>query len=132
MQYRSVYRLHRYPEGRVGYLKWRSDLARFHAQKAGDILHVVGYDQGIIDRVQEIILKRKLKIDPELQTIEDALCLVFLELQYDEFIEKHSDEKIIRILRKTWGKMTDRGRKVALTLDFSEKGTLLLSKALEN
>ena len=119
-----------YPEGRVGYLQWRSDLSRFHAQKAADILNMVGYGEDIIDRVQEIILKRKLKIDAEVQTMEDALCLVFLEFQYHELIAKHSDEKMIHILRKTWGKMTDRGRKIALTLDFSEKGTLLLDKAL--
>lgn len=121
-----------YPEGRVGYLKWRSDLSRFHAQKAVDILNIVGYDEDTIERVQEIILKRKLKIDAEVQTMEDALCLVFFEFQYDELIAKHSDEKIIRILRKTWDKMSDRGRKAALTLDLSEKGTLLLGKALEN
>src|SRR5690606_40990504 len=79
-----------------------------------------------IDRVQDIILKRKLKIDSEVQTIEDALCLVFLEFQYDDLIAKHSDEKIVNILRKTWCKMTDQGKKVALTLNFTEKGTLLL------
>lgn len=120
-----------YPEGRVGYLKWRSDLSRLHAQKAADILGAVGYDSDTIDRVQDIILKRKLKTDTEVQTIEDALCLVFLEFQYDDLIAKHSDEKIVRILRKTWGKMTDQGKKVALTLNFTEKGTLLLDKALE-
>lgn len=121
-----------YPEGRVGYLQWRSDLSKFHAQKAADILNIVGYDEDTIDRVQMIILKRKLKIDAEVQTMEDALCLVFLEFQYDELIAKHADEKIIHILRKTWNKMTDRGRKAALTLDFSEKGTFLLGKALDN
>ena len=121
-----------YPEGRTGYLQWRSDLARFHAQKAADILNIVGYDEDTIDRVQLIILKKKLKIDAEVQTMEDALCLVFLEFQYDELIAKHADEKIIHILRKTWSKMTDRGRKAALALDFSEKGTLLLGKALDN
>lgn len=121
-----------YPEGRVGYLQWRSDLSRFHAQKAADILNIVDYDRDTIDRVEMIILKRKLKIDTDVQTMEDALCLFFLEFQYDELIAKHPDEKIIHILRKTWGKMTDRGRKFALTLDFSKKGRLLLDKALEN
>lgn len=121
-----------YPEGRVGYLKWRTDLAQFHAQKSADILRVVGYDEDIIARVQEIILKRKLKIDTDVQTIEDALCLVFLEFQYEEFLTKHADDKLVDILRKTWNKMTDRGKEAALTLDFSDKGMLLLRQALAN
>src|SRR5690606_35307231 len=79
-----------YPEGRVGYLQWRSDLSKLHAQKAADILNIVGYDEDTIDRVQMIILKRKLKIDAEVQTMEDALCLVFLEFQYDELIDRKS------------------------------------------
>src|SRR5262245_44139240 len=33
-----------YPEGRVGYLKWRSELGRFHADTAASVLANVGYD----------------------------------------------------------------------------------------
>lgn len=119
-----------YPEGRVGYLKWRSDLSKFHAQKASEILQSVGYDQEMIERVKQIILKQKLKLDPDVQTIENALCLVFLEFQYDDLIEKQSDEKMIDILRKTWGKMSEPGRSAALTLEFSPKGKELIGRAL--
>ena len=34
-----------YPMDRAGYLKWRADLKIFHAQKAGEILHEIGYDE---------------------------------------------------------------------------------------
>ena len=34
-----------YEMNRVGYLKWRQDLKRFHAEKASGILKEVGYDQ---------------------------------------------------------------------------------------
>jgi len=119
-----------YPDGRVGYLKWRSDLSKFHAAKASEIMASVGYDQEMTDRVSEIIQKKKLKHDHEVQTIENALCLVFLEFQYDDLISKHSEEKIVDILRKTWGKMSEPGQKAAFTLTYSEKGMELLKKAL--
>src|SRR5437899_276495 len=42
-----------YPQGRLGYLKWREDLKQFHAQKAGEILCEVGYDEATVARVQD-------------------------------------------------------------------------------
>ncbi|MCE7066084.1 DUF4202 domain-containing protein [Dyadobacter sp. CY326] len=119
-----------YPDGRVGYLKWRSDLSRFHASKAAEILGSVGYDQQIIDRVKQIILKQRIKADDEVQTMENALCLVFLQYQYDDLIAKTSEDKMIDILRKTWAKMSDPGREMALTLTFSDEGKRLINIAL--
>lgn len=119
-----------YPEGRVGYLKWRSDLGKFHAQTASELLKEAGYDVETIKRVREIIQKQRLKTDEDVQTIENALCLVFLQFQFDDLIEKVTEEKMIDILRKTWGKMSDPGRKHALDLEFSEAGSALIKKAL--
>lgn len=121
-----------YPEGRVGYLKWRNELSKFHAQKATEILQSLEYEREIIDRVNEIILKKRLKSDTEVQTMENALCLVFLEFQYDDFIKKHPAEKMIGILQKTWAKMSEPGRQAASSLTYSETGKLLLNKALES
>ena len=120
-----------YPEGRVGYLKWRSDLSKFHAQKATEILQSLEYDTDIIARVNEIVLKKKLKIDADVQTMEDALCLVFLQFQYDDLIKKQPAEKMIGILRKTWAKMSETGRQIAISLTYSEAGNTLLKKARE-
>jgi hypothetical protein len=119
-----------YPEGRVGYLKWRSDLGKFHAAKSAEIMQSVGYDDDTIDRVKQIILKQRIKADAEVQTMENALCLVFLEFQYDDLIAKLSEEKMIDILRKTWAKMSDPGRNVALSLHYSKRGLSLIQKAL--
>jgi len=119
-----------YPDGRAGYLKWRSDLAKFHALKAEEILTSVGYDKETTDRVRQIILKQKIKADSEVQTMENALCLVFLQYQFDDLITKVSEEKMIDILRKTWAKMSDPGRNMALSLQYSEEGTQLIQKAL--
>ena len=119
-----------YPEGRVGYLKWRSELSKFHAQKAAEILQSVGYEEDEIVRVKEIIQKQKIKSDPEVQTMENALCLVFLQYQYDDLIAKTGEEKMIDILKKTWAKMSDPGREMALSLQYSEEGMRLIKIAL--
>ncbi|HEV7379026.1 MAG TPA: DUF4202 domain-containing protein [Dyadobacter sp.] len=119
-----------YPEGRVGYLKWRTDLSKFHAEKAAEILSGIGYDEPTIVRVTEIIRKQKLKSDADVQTIEDALCIVFLVYQFDDLILKLSEEKMIDILQKTWKKMSGAGQAVALKLTYSEGAETLLKKAL--
>ncbi|WP_407431326.1 DUF4202 domain-containing protein [Arcticibacter sp.] len=120
-----------YPEGRTGYLKWRSDLGKFHAAKAGAILTQVGYTPEEVERVQQIIQKQRLKLDADVQVIEDALCLVFLEFQYDDLIRKLSEEKMINVLRKTWKKMSKDGHAAALQLPYSPEGSSLISKALQ-
>lgn len=120
-----------YPEGKAGYLQWRMDLAKFHASKAAELLVEAGYDGEIIEHVQRIILKKNLRTDPEVQTMENALCLVFLQYQYEEFIHKHDEKKVIRVLQKSWSKMSQAGRDAALTLPYSDEGKALLEKALK-
>ncbi|WP_069658268.1 DUF4202 domain-containing protein [Arcticibacter eurypsychrophilus] len=121
-----------YPDGRIGYLTWRSDLKKIHAQKAASILQTVGYSDEIIARVQVIIQKLQLKLDPEVQIIENALCLVFLEFQFDDLVEKLPEEKMITVLRKTWKKMSKEGHDAAMTLNFSPEGHALITKALQD
>lgn len=119
-----------YPQNKAGYLNWRSNLGRYHAQKAAQLLFEAGYSETEIEEVKTIVLKQQIKSDPRVQTIEDALCLVFLEFQYEEFIGKHEDAKVIRILQKTWAKMSEAGHKAALGLKYSGKGLALIKEAL--
>lgn len=119
-----------YPMDRVGYLKWRETLKKMHADLTAEILERIGYDQQHIDRVRDIILKKLIKKNEESQILEDTICLVFLDYYFEEFATKHSDEKVIDILQKTWKKMSDKGRTEALKLTFSERGTTLIHKAL--
>lgn len=121
-----------YPEGRVGYLNWRSNLAKHHAEIANSILLKAGYEGDILEEVKKIILKKGIKTDIEVQTIEDALCLVFLEFQFENFYKKHTEDALIRILQKTWSKMSDKGRSAALTLNYSAEAKEIISKALNN
>ncbi|WP_109439090.1 MULTISPECIES: DUF4202 domain-containing protein [Aquimarina] len=119
-----------YPMDRIGYLKWREDLKKFHATKASEILEKVGYDSEIIDRVSFLLQKKKLKKDEDTQTLEDVICLVFLNFYYEDFLNKHTPEKVIDILQKTWRKMSGKGHKAALQLSYSEKALDLVKKAL--
>lgn len=120
-----------YPEGKVGYLTWRKDLGKFHAKTAGELMAQVGYDAETIERTQQIILKQRIKQDAEVQTIENALCLVFLEYQYEAFHPKHEAEKVIDILKKSLLKMDAHGHSFALKLSFSEKGLSYVQEALK-
>lgn len=119
-----------FPMDRIGYLKWRETLKKIHAKTTVDILQKVGFDEQFINRVEKIILKKMIKKNDESQTIEDVICLVFLDYYFDEFAVKHSDEKVIDILQKTWVKMSDKGREAALQLSFSDKGLNLVKKAI--
>jgi hypothetical protein len=115
---------------RDGYRRWRTDLQQFHADQAGEILREVGYDEATIARVQFLLRKERLKLDPETQLLEDVACLVFLESYFAEFARKHDEEKLIPILRRTWAKMSPRGREAALALDLAPEGKDLVQKAL--
>ncbi|QKX07376.1 DUF4202 domain-containing protein [Aquimarina sp. TRL1] len=119
-----------YPMDRVGYLRWREELKKFHATKAAGILEKVGYTQDVIDRVSFLLQKKKLKKDPESQLLEDVICLVFLAFYYEPFIAKHEEKKVVSILQKTWNKMSEKGHEAALKLSFSEKGLHLIKIAL--
>ncbi len=120
-----------YPMDRVGYLKWREELKKFHAEKASKILGDINYDSEIIDRVSFLLQKKKLKKDNETQVLEDVICLVFLNFYYEPFLKKHTEEKIIDILQKTWRKMSENGHRAALKLSYSEKALTLIQKALK-
>lgn len=121
----------RYPMDRRGYLRWRTDLAKLHAETAGAILREVGYDEAMVRRVQALVRKQGLKTNEETQLLEDVICLVFLEHEFVDFAAKHDAEKVVEILRKTWQKMSPRGREVALALDLPPDARALLTRALE-
>ena len=120
----------RYPTGRDGYREWRTTLASFHAETAREILLEVGYDDATIVRVQALLRKERLKADPDVQLLEDVICLVFLEHYFEAFAGQHDEAKLVGILRKTWRKMSDRGRQAALALELKPELRALVAKAI--
>ncbi len=120
-----------YPMTRPGYLKWRADLKKFHAQKAGEILREIGYDDETIHVVQDLNLKENFPADTETRVLEDALCLVFLEFQLADLAAKTADGKTINALQKSWQKMTEAARAEALKLKYGDREKILLDRALK-
>lgn len=118
-----------YPMDRAGYKKWRTDLALFHGETAGKIMADNGYDDEAIQRVKDLLLKRGLKRDDEVQALEDVICLVFLEFYLEDFAQKHDEDKLIDIIRKTWNKMSETGHQAALKLPLSPDMLQLVTKA---
>jgi hypothetical protein len=119
-----------YPMDRVGYLKWREDLKKYHAQTTAEILAKAGYSQEFINRVSFLIEKKLLKKDEETQLLEDVICLVFLEYYFDPFVHKHDREKMKNIILKTWNKMSEAGHQEALKINFSDTNLQLIKEAL--
>ncbi len=107
-----------YPDGRAGYLRWRRDLHGVHAREVATIMTAHRWSEESISRVQDLIHKRGLgKVDdPEVQAFEDALCLVFIETQYDELAGRLDDEKMQGVVDKTLKKMSPQGQALAATL----------------
>jgi hypothetical protein len=119
-----------YPDGRSGYLRWRTALKKRHAEDVGGILAAEGYDDATIARVQQIVRKEGLGRDDAVQVHEDALCLVFLQTQFDELIERLGHDRAVEVVRKTLAKMSEGGREVALGLPLSESGLAVVTGAL--
>jgi len=121
-----------YERTKAGYLKWRTDLKKFHAKKAAEILREIGYAEEVITRVQALNLKKDFPQDPDSRVLEDALCLVFLQYQFAELASRSTDEQMINALRKSWNKMTEQARAEALKLEYGPRERALIEKALQS
>ena len=119
-----------FPAGRTGYKKWRSMLYLYHANRAAELANEAGYSEDETQRIKYLVQKRGLKKDEESQTLEDVVCLVFLEHYLEDFIAKHDDVKLIDIIQKTWSKMSEKAHQFALQMQYSDKASALIHRAL--
>ena len=125
-----------YPMDRQGYLQWRSGLYQFHAETAGDLMKSVGYDDESIARVQTNIGKKGLKTNTETQLTEDVAGLVFIQHYMFAFASSHpeyDEDKWIKIIKKTWQKMSPRAHEFALAgkIQLPEALVPLILKAIQ-
>ena len=120
-----------YPDGRSGYLRWRTEQKKRHAVAVESILATAGYDRRTIERVQQIIRKEALGSDPDVQVHEDALCLVFLQTQLDELIDRLGPDRSVGVLGKTVAKMSAAALERVAALELSEQGRAAVSLALD-
>ena len=120
----------RFPEGRAGYKRWRSECARMHADIAAAILAELGYPDDAVQRVRDVLTKKRLAHDPDVQTLEDVACLVFLEHYFADFAGKHERDKLVDIVRKTWKKMSGRGHAAAAQLRLPAELSAIVAEAI--
>ncbi|NQZ58777.1 MAG: DUF4202 domain-containing protein [Lentisphaeraceae bacterium] len=119
-----------YPMDRPGYFKWRIELGKLHARKALEVMAENGYSEENRLTAEKIIRKQDLKNSSDGQTMEDCACLVFIETAFLPFAAKHEEAKVIDIVQKTWGKMSEQAHQAALQLDLPEAALDIIKKAL--
>ena len=119
-----------YPMTRAGYHSWRSLLKKRQAEQASQICSDCGYANDQVSRIAAMIRKEDIANDQETQALEDVACLVFLDDQFEDFKKDHDEDKIVRILKKTWTKMSETGHEQALKIAMSDEARHLVEKAL--
>lgn len=108
-----------FPEGKVGYLKWRQSLYKKQAARAKELLLAAGVPAVEAAEAETWVSKSAMKTNAGSQALEDAACLVFLENEIEDFAAQHAGyprEKFVDILQKTWRKMSPAARQAALGL----------------
>jgi tRNAThr (cytosine32-N3)-methyltransferase len=119
-----------YPEGRGGYLRWRSDVHRRQGERVREILGSAGIEPSVIERVGALVAKAAPRGDAEAQALEDAACLVFLETELVPFLRENDRAKTIDVLRKTWKKMSPAGHQAATALALPAEAAAVVKEAL--
>lgn len=117
------------PAGRAGYLRWRKSLQEQHARELGTLLSTAGYDGDTVERVQSIVRKEHLASDPEVQALEDALCLVFLETQLTDVAARLDPTTLTRVIMRTAEKMSEAGRAAIAEVPLDEHARKILAAA---
>ncbi len=122
-----------YPLDRKGYHQWRTFLYTYQANKSEDLLKMSGYGEQSISDIKDMIEKKDLLTNEHSQLLEDVVCLVFLSFYIDEFIEKHhnEEEKLKRVIKNTWLKMSENGHEAALSITYKEDVKSLILEAIK-
>jgi hypothetical protein len=119
-----------YPEGRAGYLRWRTEAGKRHAGDVGGILRRHGYSDELVDRVASIVRKLNRATDAAVQTHEDALCLVFVQTQMEGVTRRLGEDAMVAVVARTLRKMSPRAIDLALEMtEGDDRRRLLLAAA---
>lgn len=121
-----------FPLDKKGYYQWRIKLYSYQADKTAEVLKKVGYSDEFVEEVKNMISKKDLRNNINSQLLEDIACLVFLEHYITPFASSkdYSEEKWIKIIKKTWSKMSDKAHKFALKINYPAPILVLIQKAI--
>ena len=119
-----------YPDGRDGYLRWRRDQKHAHAEALTELLAPLDIPAEEIERTTDIVRKRGLGSDPEVQTFEDAVCLTFIETQFRSTADKiGDDDKMVDVVTKTLQKMSPRARDASASIALDPRSAEIVHRA---
>lgn len=120
-----------YPDGRAGYLRWRRDAGERHRAEVAALMVENGYDASAVAAVQRIMAKRGLGSERSSQVHEDALCMVFLETQLDDLVDRLGPERSADVIAKTMRKMSPDAKAAAGSLRYSDRAKAVLELAAD-
>ena len=103
-----------YPMDRAGYLQWRQEQGRRHAERIAGIMADAGYAEDDIAQARRMLTKQGLKRDDQVQALEDVICFTFIRWYLGDFMAEHADKNLPKIIEKTARKMSPEGRARAL------------------
>lgn len=115
-----------YATGRAGYLQWKRDQRRRHADDLGALMAEVGYDPEPIAEAQAAVMRQ----GEGGQLVEDAACLVFIETQLATVAEQLDRDHLVEVIRKTAKKMSPEALAAVATIPLGEAEQHLLAEAL--
>jgi len=119
-----------YEEGRQGYLHWRRDQGKRAGETTAARMRQAGYADDDAERVARMIRKEGLGrggIRPGRGGLRlprvpgELLC---------GLLEKVDHDHMVRIVKKTWGKISDRARELALGLPMAPEARGIVEEAL--
>ncbi len=84
-----------------------------------------------LTRAAEIVQKKGLGSDPEVQVFEDAVCLTFIETQFVATADKLADDdKMVAVVAKTLRKMSPAGHAAAATIGLDDRSASIVQQAI--
>lgn len=103
-----------FPEGREGYLAWRREQGRRHANRVAGIMRAAGYDEAGAEHAGQMLRKEGIKRDADVQALEDVACFTFMRWYMAPFSHTQEPEAMERIVARTARKMSTPARERAL------------------
>ncbi|MBB1492679.1 DUF4202 domain-containing protein [Paracoccus sp. MC1854] len=104
-----------FPEGREGYLTWRREQGRRHAERVMGLMRDAGYPEDQVDHAGRMLRKEGIKRDPAVQALEDVACFTFIRHYLGDFATTQEPDALLVIVQKTARKMSPEARLRALT-----------------
>ena len=103
-----------YPEGREGYLTWRREQGRRHAERVMGLMRDAGCPEPEVEAAGRMLRKEGIKRDAEVQALEDVACFTFIRHYLGDFATTQDPDQLLRIVQKTARKMSPAARERAL------------------